>query len=93
MMRLIAVACNRVLLSAAVTGGLPQLCPVKLVRGPPAFVSNERAAGTRPGLGAVESSSSGAVQQAPALMSYIGLVVGPRVEPPSAACRGARSVA
>lgn len=30
MMRLIAVACNCVLLSAVVTGGLPQLCPSEI---------------------------------------------------------------
>jgi hypothetical protein len=30
MMRLIAVGCNRVVLSAVVTGGLPQLCPSEI---------------------------------------------------------------
>src|SRR4051794_24212804 len=95
MMRLIAIACNCVLFSAIVTGGLPQLCPSEISERT-ARIRFEQTCGrhtTRVWSCRTTLRSSGAVQPEPALMSYLGRAAGPRVELPSAACRGARSVA
>ena len=95
MMRLTAVVGNCVLLSAVVTGSLPQLCP-RGISERTARIRFERTCGghtTQAWSRRTELKSTGAVQPEPTLMSCLGRAAGPRVELPGAACRGARSVA
>lgn len=73
MMRLIAVACNCVLFSAVVTGGLPQLCPSEISERT-ARVRFEQTRGRHVARAWSQSSSiksSGAVQPEPVPTSYV----------------------